>query len=106
MIDANTITFTPAADCIVIVTGVAEFNATRDTPGPGGWIRLACTQDGVTTTGEQMSFGPRTDALYVGRGRFSVVAGLSCTVGIQAQAPIPGTVTLKNLRLDVEQIKR
>lgn len=106
MITPNSITFTPAAACTLLVTGVADFSSERSTPGPAGWIRLSCTQLGVTETGEQMTFATRTDALYVRRASFSVVAGASVTVAIEATAPSPGSVTLRNLRLDVEQIKR
>lgn len=102
----NSRTFTPTEACDVIVT--ATFSGQRTTGGDwgsGAYYRMFCTQNSVTTNGQQLPMST-TRVPYTARARFSVVAGLAVEAGLFGGVSGASAVNFYNIEVIVELIKR
>ena len=101
-----TLAITPAAAGRLIVTATYEAWRTGGGPGNAGRAKLDCTQDGITTSGQDQAFIPSTDYVqFTGREVFDVVASMPVTVRLFAQITGATSLTIRNVGLSAELIK-
>lgn len=107
----HSLTFTPAVSCDVVVTCQADLFARRSAGGgTQGSARLFRTQSAVTVNGSESlmsqdgTYPVRTR--FILEGRFTVTGGTTCTVGLDATAPVPGGYAFSNIEIKVEEIRR